>query len=380
MSIGRQAGLLAWAAAGWIAAASAVACNVPVFRYALERWPADWYRLSIYHRGALPPELDELAAALKQSGDDGMVNLSVRRLDLDDPRLQDPKRRPEDLAEADLPCAYLQDTLQEGPESVVWKGPFSADALRGLVDSPARRELRQRILGGDSAVWMVLESGDAEKDARVEERLRAESERIREFFEIPEVDPSDPRTLGNPDLQIAFSTFRLSRSDPAERFLLKQLFHHLPSLETVDEPVILPVFGRGRVLCSLRAEDLSQDALAEIAAFLTGPCSCEIKGMNPGVDLMIAADWDALIEDRVVEEPELPPLVSLAALAEQAAAPAAAADSDGTEINAPGESSAAPESAPRPSPLGRNLVILGAISVVILAAGTFVMQARRPRP
>ena len=31
----------------------AAACSVPVFRYALERWPADMYRLVVFHRGAL---------------------------------------------------------------------------------------------------------------------------------------------------------------------------------------------------------------------------------------------------------------------------------------------------------------------------------------
>ena len=35
------------------------------------------------------------------------------------------------------------------------------------------------------------------------------------------------------------------------------------------------------------------DNIRETIYFLTGPCGCEIKMMNPGVDLLMAANWDA---------------------------------------------------------------------------------------
>ncbi len=44
--------LLAWQP---MSSGSVYACSTPVFRYALERWPADIYVVTIYQRGPLTP-------------------------------------------------------------------------------------------------------------------------------------------------------------------------------------------------------------------------------------------------------------------------------------------------------------------------------------
>ena len=43
------------------AAALAPTCNIPVFRYALERWPADSYEVILFHRGPLTAAEQALA-------------------------------------------------------------------------------------------------------------------------------------------------------------------------------------------------------------------------------------------------------------------------------------------------------------------------------
>ena len=50
----KNAGLIIVLSLGFSSAAQA--CSVPVFRYALERWPADAYRLVIFHNGPLSAE------------------------------------------------------------------------------------------------------------------------------------------------------------------------------------------------------------------------------------------------------------------------------------------------------------------------------------
>ena len=42
----------------WVSAA-ALPCNIPVFRYALERWPSDDYQLVVYHKGPLPEQAEK---------------------------------------------------------------------------------------------------------------------------------------------------------------------------------------------------------------------------------------------------------------------------------------------------------------------------------
>jgi hypothetical protein len=76
--------------------------------------------------------------------------------------------------------------------------------------------------------------------------------------------------------------------------LLTLLLNSEPDLdEYSNEPVVFPVFGRGRVLYALIGQGITTDNIRETIAFLVGPCGCEIKMMSPGVDLLMAANWDA---------------------------------------------------------------------------------------
>src|SRR5207249_2313709 len=46
---------------------------------------------------------------------------------------------------------------------------------------------------------------------------------------------------------------------------------------------LLPLIGKG-----ITAENIGGDA-----RFLIGPCTCKVKEQNPGVDLLMVADWEA---------------------------------------------------------------------------------------
>ena len=46
-----------------------------------------------------------------------------------------------------------------------------------------------------------------------------------------------------------------------------------------------------RVHHLLQIKDITADNLKEAARFLTGPCTCKVKEQNPGVDLLVLADW-----------------------------------------------------------------------------------------
>src|SRR5687768_15497975 len=69
----------------------ASACNVPVFRYALERWRADRdedrYHAVVFHRGPLPPGQAKAVAALRASAErqGAPANLLTETADLAGP-------------------------------------------------------------------------------------------------------------------------------------------------------------------------------------------------------------------------------------------------------------------------------------------------------
>ena len=68
----------------------------------------------------------------------------------------------------------------------------------------------------------------------------------------------------------------------------------------------MPIFGRGRALGLIGGNDLNADMLAEAATFLIGECSCQVKEMNPGIDILLAADWEAIVEDEKPRAPQIP--------------------------------------------------------------------------
>jgi len=71
--------------AGLVAASSAQACSVPVFRYALEQWRPDSFEVIVFHKGPLSDAAKELAAKVEPKNIDASytANAWVRAVDLD---------------------------------------------------------------------------------------------------------------------------------------------------------------------------------------------------------------------------------------------------------------------------------------------------------
>jgi hypothetical protein len=171
-------------------------------------------------------------------------------------------------------------------------GELTPSTVAAWVQSPTRQKLTERLIDGQTTVWIFVESGDADKDEAARQLLARELEAATK--ELKEMAPPPIDEFEGPELSYEFSILPLSRADPREQMLLVMLLNSEPDLhEYAGEPMVFPVFGRGRVLCALVGAGIRADNIREIVAFLTGPCGCEIKMMNPGVDLLMAANWDA---------------------------------------------------------------------------------------
>jgi hypothetical protein len=66
-------------------------------------------------------------------------------------------------------------------------------------------------------------------------------------------------------------------------------------LKDLKDPMIFPVFGRGRALLPLIGAGITPENIEDSGSFLVGACSCEVKELNPGFDLLLAADWNGLL-------------------------------------------------------------------------------------
>lgn len=284
------------------------ACSIPVFRYALERWSPDPYRVEVLHRGPLSAEARAAADLLAgYASDEGMpvqANIAYRLVDVG-----------EEAAKTDHISAELSYPLLVVyfPESVparrpVWVVPFTPDAVKRLVDSPVRSRIVKQIVDGDAAVWILLESGNRQKDDTVASTLRARLDALQTDLSLPD-EGLEPQPDSASPAKPSFSMLRVSQTDPAEEFLVRNLLRSEPDLASSDEPLVFPVYGRGRALYALVGKGINADIIREASTFLCGACSCQVKAQNPGTDLLIAADWWGLLEgSEFIEEKTLPPL------------------------------------------------------------------------
>lgn len=273
----------------------AMACSVPVGRYALERWLPDAYHLLVVADKPLPAAVEtELAALQKKSGK--TLNLQINRVSTKEARTVYRRLKLKTIPSAPVllllrplvteatVIGFSNPAENERPETtrkelLIWSAPLTQSNLRALRESTVCRKLVQKLGQGDLAVWLFVPSGNTKKDSAARTRLK----RL-----LKEEEKSQ---------NALFSILELAPDAPTEHLLLTMLLRTEPDLATFrDRPMAFPVFGRGRVLYSLVGRGINREHVHEASAFLAGPCSCVIKGQNPGVDLMIEADWDQFIK------------------------------------------------------------------------------------
>lgn len=366
-------------------AADASACSVPVFRYALERWPADPYGVLVLHRGELTAEqknlLDRLSPDTRKETD--VVNLVSNPSDLDSEINPKVLEIWEDLHTDQLPHMVLYYPRQSGINDIVWSGALNKENVDRLIDSPARREIARRLLKQDSAVFALIETGDKERDDAVAKLIDKRLEELEKELKLPEIQAQDVAdgliSIPESQLSISFSSIRISREDANEEVFRQQLLGMESDLSELREPIVFPVFGRGRALYALAGQGINSDNLSDAAAFLIGPCSCQVKDQNPGVDILMAVDWDRLVQTEIDVEQELPPLSGFLAPADTADAEHATASEADAEHAAAESRQTSETIAPSTSDLAAatsstmrlSILVVGAMAAAAMLMGYF---------
>ena len=264
---------------------AASACSIPVFRYALDRWQADPFALEI---SADDAKDGAVARFLRNLTDSSPLNLSPTRTNEEGKSRLTFPHAPEDATPA-------------------WSGKLDGTTLARITDSPARAEIVKRILAGESAVWVLVESGQKNADDRAASTLEKRLRYLEQVAQVPAIDPSDPTSkLGpGPALRVKFSVLRIKSGDEAEKQFTAMLAGPNGSMENANGPWLALVFGRGRVLGAWSAEGFGDEQIDEASLFLLAACSCEVKRMNPGWDLLVNVDWNESLQ--AIGYPEPPP-------------------------------------------------------------------------
>jgi hypothetical protein len=302
--------------AGFLAIFPAVrelySCSVPVFRYALERWRPDPYKGIYIHKGEIAPKdqalLDQLNEAAGNA--DSPLNLIIREVNVDTFSKQKLEEVLQGPVPEELPVLKIWYPNQMGKSAPVWSEKLTPSLAQGLMQSPKRKQLAERLIRGDSVIFVFVPSGNKKKDEQAMSLIRQELDKsLTNFKKTPfSVLSGGARKL----LAYEFPILTLSRDDPGERIFLDMLLKSESDLhEYSDEPMVFPVFGRGRLLGCLFGEYITERHLQEVTMFLAGACSCEVKDMNPGTDLLVAAPWDLVVMDAFVDDTPMPELTGV---------------------------------------------------------------------
>lgn len=261
------------------------ACSIPVFRYALENWKPSPYPIQIVHRGPLSESQLLLLTRLKEAS----ANLTVTTLDLEG------NSPPSYLTKSTLPCIVVHYPDAEEGAPPAWICPLDDEHVHSLLDSPCRRQIIDLLRRGTSAVWVVVETEDPRANQDKLRLLDRELIRLQRELRLPELD-TDTTLRSNLPLTLSFASVRVSRTDPREAPFLALLLGWDNDLRQVPGPLVFPVMGRGRMLLGLHGKNFAAAPLERWASFLCGPCSCRVKELNPGVDLLLQTDWEDLLD------------------------------------------------------------------------------------
>lgn len=300
----------------WLCTAT-LACNVPVFRYALERWEADLYYAVVVHG---PDGMDAAGQSaydlLKECSvaDYGVINLDVYQYTHS--AVRDSQFAPlfkDAVPESGEPVIYLFHPASAKESGAIWTAPLSLKNVHRLLADTNRLQLLQKITSGVSVVMLMLDSGDPGLDQQAWQNLTAAVDTARQYIVMPEgielydgTIVGDGYASGDPDnklwssipLKLEIDLQRISRTDENE-VLVNSLLSVDPSVQnSAGSPMVFPVFGRGRFLYPMIGDEISEENVMYVSHYACGACSCEIKAQNPGMDLPILMDWEGIFVDK----------------------------------------------------------------------------------
>jgi hypothetical protein len=281
------------------------ACDTPVYRYAMYRWQPAPYEIYYFHEDAIAAEAAQLnqrieaAAASEQTP----ANLMILPVSLkDDPEL---KRVPPDVKKAWLAQekpvapAYMVVTPYGVPLHV---GALDEATVTSLIDSPARADIGKQLEAGKACVLLLMTTSDAAANAEAEKAATTLIQDVQEgkveLYSAPAMF-GDPAAGDEEKPKVEIGFLKIDRHDAKEKWLVESLLSMEPDLKDPkhsDKPKVFGIFGRGRALPPFVGPGITRDNLLQCVDFVTGACSCTVKDQNPGMDLLIAKDWDAAAE------------------------------------------------------------------------------------
>ena len=170
--------------------------------------------------------------------------------------------------------------------------PVSEPAIRQLLDSPVRKEIARRSRRAKArfgCCWNAANQQDQSAAKSIEVTLGLPGHVLG--FRLwtngtSSTDLSRSLRRGETGVLVA-AAFTHRRTNGVRRC------SHQADLGA--RAIAFPS-SDDRALCALVGKGINHETLDEACSLLIGSCSCQVNDLNPGVDLLLAADWDALMK------------------------------------------------------------------------------------
>jgi len=276
-----------------------MACPIPVFRYALEYWQPDPYRLEILYKNSLRPAEEKLTDYLQSASEnlELQANFKMRTVNTGSKDHDIPLDILNNLSLDKKAYMVIRYPFVSGINIPVWSAALTKDNINFLLNSPARESIAGKLTSGVTAMWIFLESGDRRKDQQAFDLINRELKHLGQTLTFPNTELWLDTYQIDSAPKVDFEVVSISRDDPREQFLVKMLLHSEADLNDFDsEPMVFPIFGRGIILYGIVGKGINEWNIREAAEFITGECSCQAKLLNPGVDMLISMNWDKQIK------------------------------------------------------------------------------------
>ena len=205
-----------------------------------------------------------------------------------------------------LPYVVVRSRVAKNKLVNSWRGPLNDFSAPSVLSSPARSEISKRLLTGGSAVWLVIRSSDKAQNKAVESVLESALKKLSAEVPLPEgIGLPGSELLSEVPLLMKFSVLTIDPEDAKERHLVDFVHALYPDAVKKKEPLVIPVFGRGRALEVIPASQINLQLVEDLTLFLCGACSCQVKEMNPGFDLLMSTDWKTELFGEDADEPTI---------------------------------------------------------------------------
>ncbi len=270
------------------------ACSVPVFRYALEYWQPDPYQIILNYNPLQSNNFKKIVKEInKHSNNRSFIVKKTKR----------------SQANQGIILKYPANTKIKNN---IYEDSLTVENFEKIIKSPARQKLIDKITGGDSLVFLILEGDNHNQNNRISKTILKNISILENEIKLPhELSDIPKEDLSIYDTNIIFklSMMRLSKTNSEEKVFINVLTKSLPEkIYKKSEPIVFPIFARGRMIGAILEKDLNTETLRRLCEYIAGECSCEIKSRNPGFDTFIPVGWNLEKMKSLISEVILPPL------------------------------------------------------------------------